>query len=286
MIELRDIYYIRLGTQDLDGAQKFATEIIGLQVVERTASRLYLKSGVGHHSVCYFKGEPENQVIAFELRHWTALHAALTQLQSAGVDCGLGTPEECRDRHVEGFLWFLDPTGNRIELVVRPHDAGVRYFASRDAGILSLGHVGLCSTDPVRDQDFWLTHFNAMVSDWIGPCPLLRVNERHHQMALFATNRKGIQHVNFQVAEIDDVMRSYYHMLKNDVKVVFGPGRHATSGGIFLYFEGHDGVTFEYSNSDRKIIESPENHRPRQFPLEPSSFCVWGAKPDIAEFKE
>jgi 2,3-dihydroxy-p-cumate/2,3-dihydroxybenzoate 3,4-dioxygenase len=286
MIVLRDIYYVRLGTQDLQGARKFATEVIGLQVVSMTSDRLYLKCDARHHAVCYFLGDPTEQIISFELKDWTALTAALKQLQAAGIPSGLGSSEEAQDRHVESFLWFLDPTGNRIELVVRPHDAGQRYFASRDAGIQSFGHVGICSTDPVRDQDFWLTHFNALVSDWIGPCPLLRVNSRHHQMALFATDHKGIQHINFQVAEVDDVMRSYYHMQKLGVKVVFGPGRHATSGGIFLYFEGHDGVIFEYSNSDRKIIESPEEHRPRQFPMEPSSFCVWGAKPDIAEFKE
>lgn len=286
MIVLRDITYVRLGTRDLDAAQAFATEVIGLQVAERTAERLYLKSDARHHSVCYFLGDPGDQTIAFELKDWQALAPAFEQLKAAGVSCAMGNAEEARDRHVESFLWFLDPTGNRIDLVVRAHDAGPRYYGSRDAGIQGLGHVGLCSTDPVRDEAFWLRHFNAMVSDWIGPCPLLRVNPRHHQMALFATDHKGVQHINFQVAEFDDVMRSFYHMQKKGVRVVFGPGRHATSGGIFLYFEGHDGVIFEYSNSDRKIIESPEEHRPRQFPLEPSSFCVWGAKPDIAEFQD
>lgn len=286
MIELRDIYYARLGTRDLDAAQKFASDIVGLEVVERTATRLYLKGDARHHSLCYFEGDPTDQTIAFELKDWTAMASALLQLQTAGVPCGKGSEQEARDRHVESFMWFWDPTGNRIELVVRPHDAGKRYFPARDAGILGFGHVGLCSTDPVRDQDFWLSHFNALVSDWIGPCPLLRVNPRHHQMALFATDHKGIQHINYQVAEVDDVMRSHYFMQEQDIKIVFGPGRHATSGGIFLYFEGHDGVIFEYSNSDRKIIGEAADHRPRQFPLHPSSFCVWGAKPDIAEFRE
>lgn len=286
MIELRDIYYTRLGTKDLKGAEKFATQILGLQLAEKTSDRLYLKGDNKHHSLCYFLGDPTDHTVAFELRDWTAVNSAYEQLKNAKVTCGIGTKDEALDRHVESFMWFNDPTGNRIELVSRPHDAGRRYFPSRDAGITGFGHVGLCSTDPVRDQEFWLTHFNALVSDWIGPCPLLRVNPRHHQMALFATDHKGIQHINYQVAEVDDVMRSYYFMKENDIKIVFGPGRHATSGGIFLYFEGHDGVIFEYSNSDRKIIESPEEHRPRQFPLHPSSFCVWGSKPDIAEFRD
>lgn len=286
MIELRDICYARLGTRNLDAAEAFATDVVGLQKVERTADRLYLKSNSRHHSLCYFLGDPAEHAVAFEVMDWQRLDAAHAQLQAAGVTCGWGTAEEAADRHVEAFIWLLDPTGNRIELVARPHDAGRRYFPARDAGILGFGHVGLCSTDPGRDQAFWLTHFNARVSDWIGPCPLLRVNARHHQIALFAARRKGIQHINHQVAEIDDVMRAWYFIREKNIRVVFGPGRHPTSGGNFLYFEGPDGMVFEYSNSDRNIVEDGgAAHRPRQFPMHPSSFCMWGSRPDIAEFK-
>lgn len=285
MIELRDIHYTRLGTQDLDAAEAFATATLGLQKVERSADRLYLRSDHRHHTLAYVRGDPSLQVIAFELKHGSMLGAALEHLQSAGVPCGMGSSAEAADRHVGGFLWFDDPTGNRIEIVARPHEAARRYFPARDAGILGFGHVGLCSSDPVRDQDFWLTHFNARVSDWIGPCPLLRVNERHHQMALFAARRRGVQHVNFQVAEMDDLMRSWYFLQECGVRIVFGPGRHPTSGGSFLYFEGPDGMVYEYSNSDRRIIEDDASYRPRQFPLHPSSFCMWGARPDIPEFQ-
>ena len=286
MIELRDIHSVRLSTPDLDAAEAFATQILGLQTVGRTAERVYLRSDHRHHTLCYVRGEPGEHVLAFDLSDWTALPAAHEQLRADGVTCGMGTAEEAADRHVEAFLWFLDPTGNRIELLSRPHEASRRYFPSRDAGVTGFGHVGLCTTDPVRDQAFWLQHFNAMVSDWIGPCPLMRVNPRHHQMALFPSTKKGIQHINYQVQEFDDVMRAFYFLQERQVRIVFGPGRHATSGGIFLYFEGPDGMIYEYSNSDRKIIEDPSTYRPRQFPMHPSSFCVWGAKPDIAEFKE
>lgn len=286
MIELRDIYYTRLGTGDLDGAEAFATGIVGLQAVERSADRLYLKSDARHHTLCYFKGDPNDQTIAFELKDWSLLGAALERLQAAGVPCGRGTDAEALDRHVEAFVWFNDPTGNRIEIVARPHDAGPRFFPARDAGLQGFGHVGICSTDPVRDQNFWMSHFNTMISDWIGPCPLLRVNPRHHQMALFASDRKGIQHINHQVESIDDIMRAFYFLKGKNAKIVFGPGRHPTSGGNFIYFEGHDKVIFEYSNSDRRIIDDLENYRPRQFPLHTSSFCMWGSKPDIAEFRD
>jgi 2,3-dihydroxy-p-cumate/2,3-dihydroxybenzoate 3,4-dioxygenase len=62
------------------------------------------------------------------------------------------------------------------------------------------------------------------------------------------------------------------------VPIVFGPGRHPTSGARFLYFTGPDGMIFEYSVGVDEI-EDEATHRPRQFGFEPTSFCMWGSKP-------
>ncbi len=285
MIVLRDLYYIRLGTRDLDGAERFTTDIVGMQPIERTDDRLYLRSGKQHHALCYFDGDVGDHAIGLELKDWTGLDDAMANLEEAGYPCTRGTEEECLDRSVEDFCKFQDPTGNNIELLVRPHDANRRFFPSRDCGVTGLGHIGVNSTDTKRDEDFWTSLFNVRVSDWIGPAPLLRMKNVHHQMALFPTTKPGVQHINHQVESFDDIMRSYYFLQERQIRIVFGPGRHATSEGYFLYFEGHDGMVFEYSNSDRKIIDDEENYRPRQFPMAPESFCVWGSKPDIPEFQ-
>ena len=44
-------------------------------------------------------------------------------------------------------------------------------------------------------------------------------------------------------------------------------------------------MVYEYSCGVR-MIEEDEKWRPRQFPFTTDSFCVWGSKPDVPEFKE
>jgi 2,3-dihydroxy-p-cumate/2,3-dihydroxybenzoate 3,4-dioxygenase len=125
------------------------------------------------------------------------------------------------------------------------------------------------------------------VSDRIGAAALLRIDEVHHKIALFPSTCPGVQHVNHQVQGVDDIMRSYYFLREQGVKIVFGPGRHPTSGAVFLYFEGPDGMVYEYSTGVRLIKPDEEaTYRPRQFPFAASSFCMWGSKPDIPEFSE
>jgi 2,3-dihydroxy-p-cumate/2,3-dihydroxybenzoate 3,4-dioxygenase len=170
--------------------------------------------------------------------------------------------------------------------VVRPQHSGVRYFPSRDAGITHFSHIGLRTSNAAKDEAFWTGLCNGRVSDWIGEAPLIRISTVHHSLALFPSTYPGVQHINHQVEDIDDVMRSYYFLREKGVKIVFGPGRHATSSAIFLYFEGPDGMVYEYSTGVKHIQPEEEaDYKPRQFPFTPESFCIWGSRPDIPEFK-
>jgi 2,3-dihydroxy-p-cumate/2,3-dihydroxybenzoate 3,4-dioxygenase len=287
MIDLHDIRYVRLGTRDLGQATRFAREVLGLEAVRHEAGASYFRSDSRDHTLVYFEGDPADHAVGFELRTAGALERAAAELSDRGIDVRAGTPDQCEQRHVQAFVHFRDPTGNRIELVAQPHHSGRRHFPSRDAGITGFSHVGLCSTDAARDERFWTEVLGARVSDRIGEAPLLRIDEVHHKIALFSTTRAGVQHVNHQVESIDDVMRAWYMLQKLGVPIAFGPGRHPTSGAMFLYFHGPDGMVFEYSTGVRLIRPEEEaGWQPRQFPRANDSFCMWGAEPKIAEFRQ
>jgi 2,3-dihydroxy-p-cumate/2,3-dihydroxybenzoate 3,4-dioxygenase len=287
LIDLLDIRYVRLGTSDLAAADRFAREVVGLELAREESGARYYRSDDRDHTLVYFEGDPRDHTVGFELRDAATLEAAAAALSARGLRVDHGSADACEQRHVHAFVGFTDPSGNRIDLVVRPQHSGRRHFPSRDAGITGFSHVGLCSTDAPRDEAFWCGALGARVSDRIGDAALLRIDPVHHKIALFPTTRSGVQHVNHQVASIDDVMRAWYQLRERGVKIVFGPGRHPTSGAVFLYFEGPDGMVFEYSTGVRLIHPEQEaSYRPRQFPAVPSSFCMWGSLPDIAEFRK
>jgi 2,3-dihydroxy-p-cumate/2,3-dihydroxybenzoate 3,4-dioxygenase len=287
VINLLDIRYVRLGTPDRAEASRFAREILGLETARDEAGASYFRSDDRDHTLVYFEGDPSDHTVGFELRSAAELTAAADELSNTGVPVRAGTRQECEQRHVDAFLHLRDPTGNKIELVLRPHHSGRRHFPARDAGITGFSHVGLCTTDARRDEQFWTQVLGARVSDRIGEAPLLRIDEVHHKVALFPTTRSGVQHVNHQVESIDDIMRSWYMLQQKGVPIVFGPGRHPTSGAMFLYFKGPDGMIYEYSSGVRMISAAQEaSHRPRQFPSINESFCMWGSVPDIPEFRK
>ena len=232
----------------------------------------------------YLDAPAHEHTVGFELPTMAALDAAATELDAGGFAVKVGTASECDQRRVSGFVSFREPSGTTVDLVAKPFHSGRHYVPSRPAGITGFSHVGLYTTAPARDELFWTRTCNGRVSDWIGDAPLLRIDAVHHKIALFPSNRGGVQHINHQVASIDDLMRSYYLLRDNGVHIRFGPGRHPTSGAMFLYFEGPDGQTYEYSTGVR-MIDDEAAYRPRKFPFKSTSFCAWGSKPDIPEFR-
>lgn len=287
MINLHDIRYVRLGTRNLDDARRYATQILGLEVAREVNGTLYFRSDSRDHTLCYYEGDPTETTTAFEVTTPQELEHAAQLLDHNKYSVSHGTREEAEARYVDELIKFRDPSGNNIELVVRPHASGARYFASRDAGITGFSHIGLRTTNARRDEKFWTTLANAKVSDRIGEAPLLRIDDVHHKIALFPSAHAGVQHINHQVESVDDVMRAYYFLLERGIKILFGPGRHPTSGAVFLYFEGPDGMTYEYSTGVSHITAEQEaTHQPRQFPGVSTSYCMWGSKPDIPEFKK
>lgn len=289
MIHLHDIRYVRLGTRDLGGATRYADRILGLREGGRRGNpkhgeQVYFRSDDRDHTLVYFDGDPGDHAVGFEVADEAALDAAAAEVERFGLPVQAGTPAECDERRVRAFVRFRDPTGNAIELVAGPHHHGRRFFPTRDSGNTGFSHVGLRTTDAPRDERFWTQVLGAQVSDRIGNAPLLRIDEVHHKIALFPSAHAGVQHINHQVQSIDDIMRSWYFLQREGVKVVFGPGRHPTSGAMFLYFEGPDGMVYEYSSGVRSITDP--GYQPRQFPFGPESFCMWGARPDIPEFSD
>ena len=284
MITLRDIRYVRVGTRDMDAAVNFATRIVGLEVGNREPHATYLRSDERDHTLVYLDAPADDHTVGFELASLGELDTAAAELERAGYPVHSGTASECEQRRVKAFVSFKEPSGATVDLVAQPWHSGRQYHQSRLAGITGFSHVGLYTNAPARDQQFWTSQCSARVSDWIGEAPLLRIDQVHHKIALFPSSRHGVQHINHQVTSVDDIMRSYYFLREQGVHIRFGPGRHPTSGAIFLYFEGPDGMTYEYSTGVR-MIQEDSGYQPRQFPFKPPSFCMWGSKPDIPEFK-
>ena len=93
MIKLQKVCYVRLGTRDLEGATRFATNILGLEVSEWQRDACHFKSDQREHTLCYFDGDPKVQIAGFEVADKDDLDQAAVELERLGQHLHVGTRE-------------------------------------------------------------------------------------------------------------------------------------------------------------------------------------------------
>src|SRR5215475_16130225 len=104
MIDLQRVCYVRLGTQDIEGATRFATNVLGLEISEAIKGAVYFKSDEREHTLCYVEGDPRDQTVAFEVGSRATLSAAAGELERLGHIVHTGTSGEAEARKVREFI--------------------------------------------------------------------------------------------------------------------------------------------------------------------------------------
>ncbi len=274
--------YACLPAKDLPSARAFALDIIGLEEVEVGEGALAFRSDERTYSLVFQQCEQASSlglcVDDEEIDHTAKL------LNANGFDCYFADQAFTKSRAVHRALVAFDASGNRIEFVTRPQVSARRFFPSRDAGVVDFQGVGLRSVDIERDLLFWSSLPGTRVSDRVGDIAYLSIDERHHRIALYPSQRTGLLNIAFEVASLDDVMRNHHFISSRQVRIAQGPGRECASGQVFLHFFSPCETLFSFVAEMRTI--DPTRDRPRQFARNADSLCAWGSEcldePDLA----
>ncbi|MFP6733572.1 MAG: VOC family protein [Rhodospirillales bacterium] len=263
MIKIADIAYGRLQAPDLDRTEAFLTDF-GLVRAARTASALYMRgSGPRHHIHITELGPPRFLGLAF--RAQTA--DDLTRISKAEG----ATPVETIDEPGGGRrVRLADPNGIAIEVVhgmaeLDPLPVRVNVMNTGDAAqarvgvrkslpagpahVKRLGHFGIVSPDPAGTVAWYRTALGLVGSDEIYVerednvmASFNRVDQAaeyvdHHTLLCVSGERAGLNHLAFEVEDMDDLLIGHDHMqAAYSGNHMWGPGRHVIGAQVFDYW--------------------------------------------------
>lgn len=140
---------------------------------------------------------------------------------------------------------MYDP--DRLKALQRPHAHPFR--------IGRLGHVVLNVRDVERSTRFYTEVLGFQISDIYpeemvpGGMVFLRCNPDHHGIALVGSMKEpaanaDLNHVAFEVASLDEVVRAYAHLRRNGVVIDFA-GRRRAGCQIAVEFRDPDNHRLE-----------------------------------------
>lgn len=287
----QSVAYARIPTVSLDASARFASEIMGLEAVDRSDFDQGFRADNRHRTIVFTHVEERSDipcqdgVLGVELADDDAMALVARSLSDHGFSHSFAGDDECRRRDVHRALLTRDASGNHIEFVTRPRVDARRYFPSRDTGVIAFHGAGLRSVNIDRDVFFWTRLLGARVSDRVGDITYLALDERHHRIALYPSQQRGLLNIEIEVEFVDLLMRNARDLARRQVRIVQGPGRETASGQVFVHFVGPEDMLFSYV-AGMSVFTGPPP-RARQFALTPDALCDWGSSacPDVPELR-
>ena len=202
--------------------------------------------------------------LGWQLDDHDTFDEVLARVTQHGVPVTEGTAEEAALRGVERLVRFPGPNGLAQEVFTRARSAAAPLemanpggFVTGDAG---LGHVAVTTKKPHQVRGYYNTVFDARLSDYIDETisglkfkiRFLRVNQCHHSVAIAAVNRlplnpirTRVQHVNVQVADLDDMTASYQRVKELGFHMALAVGQHTNDKELSYYAMTPSGLEWE-----------------------------------------
>jgi len=211
--------YLGIGVSDLARWRTFASDVLGMQVVEGASDGgVYLRMDECHHRiVLHPSGEDDVVYVGLQAASHAEYEQSKEALRAAGVRITPGTPAEITQRRVLDLVKFETgevPFELCVGLYTRwdpPFRPG-RSMSGFKTGALGFGHVVLRST--TRDDSVRLLTetLGFRISDYIGTMVFLHCNPRHHSIAfqpaakdLPRSRDKRMWHFMLETNSLDDV---------------------------------------------------------------------------------
>ncbi|SUA46383.1 Iron-dependent extradiol dioxygenase [Nocardia africana] len=203
--------------------------------------------------------------MSFDVGTRVDLDAAFEEAVAAGGQVEREPGDAVGPGH-EASAAVRDPDGNLVQLLygaaVTEESHRARIVAPR-----KLGHVVLNTPQRVVLERFY-GRLGLRVSDRTARgMSFLRCNRDHHSLAVCDSERTGIQHIAFDVVDMDNVMTALGALTREGTPCVWGPGRHGPGNNIFTYYADPAGVFVEYYAELEQVEEEVDG------PVEP---IFWG----------
>lgn len=148
---------------------------------------------------------------------------------------------------------------------------------------IQLTHAVVNSTDVDASERFAVEKLGFTVSDRTGHMRFLRCNRNHHCVAYAHAQLASLNHIAFEMQDLDAVMRGMTRLREAGFESVWGPGRHGPGHNVFGYFIAPYGGVIEYTAEVGEVGDDYKVGGPEDWKWPPGRMDHWGlSKKDTA----
>jgi 2,3-dihydroxybiphenyl 1,2-dioxygenase len=245
--------YLGIRSRDLRAWRDLAARVLGAETLEREADALGVRLDERAQRLEIKESDAPGLVFAgLEAPNDAAWWETRRHLERQGVQTHDASAEERALRKVADFFRIADPDGNRIEIFHGAERAAAPFAPPRPIGgfridTLGMGSLALGTVRFAAMSAFYRQALGFKLSDFQGEpdaAVFLRVNPRHHSIAVIAAGAPGIRRVTLELLDLDDLGRAYDAALEN-ASVAVSLGRRASDHLVSFSCRAPDGFLLE-----------------------------------------
>ncbi|SLJ96036.1 VOC family protein [Novosphingobium mathurense] len=253
---VNDLQYVALAVPDLAAERTFFSNTWGLEEVAEVDGMVYLATAASPHPyVIRLRQDDEKKtdLIGFTANSSADVDALFAQVKASGAKI-IAEPGPASGPGGGYAFRFFDPDGRAVEIIADTIPRAIRTVEEHEAIPLQISHVVLHSPQHGELERWYREVLGFRLTDWLGDFMVfLRCNPAHHRLAILP-GPPALNHIAFDVASIDALMKGLGRMTKAGVHLQWGPGRHTAGNNTFSYYSTPNDNTVEYT-SDLETVD-------------------------------
>jgi 2,3-dihydroxybiphenyl 1,2-dioxygenase len=262
---LESLGYVVVNEADLTAWSGFATDLLGMQIAERTSAGLALRIDERRQRLMLNASRARTRYIfGWEVADPGAMEAVAARVEAAKVTVTREPDSVATQRGVTSLISFPDPLGNTVEVFYGPAAAHAVFEPGRTlsgfrTGSLGLGHVVLTVERIETAAAFYQDVLDFRLSDYtLAPFRafFFHINPRHHSLAFIETGANGLHHLMVELKSLDDVGQGYDLALGETDRIGVTLGRHSNDFMTSFYAQSPSPFMVEYGWGGRDIDQA------------------------------
>jgi catechol 2,3-dioxygenase len=141
---------------------------------------------------------------------------------------------------------------------------------------VKLTHVVFNSADAEATGHLVEDVLGFRVSDRTKGMVFVRCNDSHHSTAFARAGFVSLNHIAFEMEDMDAVMRGIGRLRDQDMAPAWGPGRHGPGANVFAYFIAPFGPVIEFSTAVNKVPDDYQAGAPEDWSWPENRIDQWG----------
>jgi catechol-2,3-dioxygenase len=247
---------VELGVPDLERSAVFYQDVWGLQEVISDGDTIHLRGTGAEHHVVTLRLRPKAALLRVHFAAGSRDAVGALQAKAKAFGASGVTEAEELPRTAGGGYGFRFITPDGLPLAISADVAQHADVVTDRSRPTKLTHVVLNSARVDEQTSFFKDLLGFRHSDSTDMMEFVRCCSDHHSVAFARGHGPSLNHMAYEMANFDGLMRGAGRMKQNGFNIEWGVGRHGPGNNIFTYFIEPNGFVTEYTTEVEQVDEA------------------------------